>query len=175
MQCMRCRIYRMRQMRCRIHRTHRIHRIHCMQKRNLMSMTVRVLENTPDKRSGTQVCPKCFFTTTVNRFILFYWFAFLIKKKWEAGLILHSKMCFFLATVYTRLWISNWLRAKQNELNWRNLEGYPAQPGLICSSVRHSVHPSVRAQRGIWSKRVFRRMNGNFSFSVRWRNTTIIH
>jgi hypothetical protein len=33
--------------------------------------------------------------STVNRFILFYFFAFLIKKKLEAGLILHSKTCFF--------------------------------------------------------------------------------
>jgi hypothetical protein len=52
-------------------------------------------------------------------------------------------------------------------LTWRNLEGYPAQPGLICFSVRHSVHPSVRAKRGIWSKRVFMRTSGNFSFSIR--------
>ncbi len=51
--------------------------------------------------------------------------------------------------------------------NWRNLEGYPAQPGLIRSSVHHSVHPSVRAKRGIWSKRVFKGTNGDFSFHVR--------
>ncbi len=37
-------------------------------------------------------------------------------------------------------------------LTWKNLEGYPAQPGLICSSVCNSVHPSVRAKRGIWVK-----------------------
>ncbi len=53
--------------------------------------------------------------------------------------------------------------------------GYPAQPGLICFSVCNSVHPSVRAKRGIWSKRVFYRKIGSLSFSVRWRNTTIIH
>ncbi len=34
---------------------------------------------------------------------------------------------------------------------------------------------SVRAKRGIRSKRVFMRTNVKFSFSVRWRNTTIIH
>jgi hypothetical protein len=50
----------------------------------------------------------------------------------------------------------------QPGLTWRNLEGYPAQPGLIHSSIYHSVHPSVRAKRGIWSKRVFMRTNGNF-------------
>ncbi len=33
----------------------------------------------------------------------------------------------------------------------------------------------VRAKRGIWSKRVLIRKIGNFSFSMRWRNTTIIH
>jgi hypothetical protein len=43
---------------------------------------------------------------------------------------------------------------------------YPAQPGLICSSICDSVCGGVRAKRGIWSKRVFMRMNGNFSFSV---------
>ncbi len=30
--------------------------------------------------------------------------------------------------------------------------GYPAQPGFIRSSVCDSVHLSVRAKRGIWSK-----------------------
>ncbi len=44
--------------------------------------------------------------------------------------------------------------------------GYPAQPGLIRFSVCNSVCLSVRAKRGIWSKRVFMRTNGNFSFSV---------
>ncbi len=53
--------------------------------------------------------------------------------------------------------------------------GYPALPGLICLSVCLSVRGWVRAKRGIWSKRVFMRTNGNFSFSVRWRNDTIIH
>ncbi len=62
-----------------------------------------------------------------------------------------------------------------NLLTWRNLEGYPAQPGLTRSSLCNSVCLWVRAKRGIWSKRVFMRTNGNFSFSVRWRNTTIIH
>ncbi len=33
-------------------------------------------------------------------------------------------------------------------------------------SVRLSFCPSVRAKRGIWSKRVFMRMNGNLSSSM---------
>ncbi len=43
----------------------------------------------------------------------------------------------------------------------------PVRSECIHSSVSHSVCPSVRAKRGIWSKRVFMRTNGNFSFSVR--------
>ncbi len=43
--------------------------------------------------------------------------------------------------------------------------GYPAQPELIHSSVSHSVCLSVRAKSGIWSKRVFMRTKGNFSFA----------
>jgi hypothetical protein len=43
----------------------------------------------------------------------------------------------------------------------------PTRSGCICFSVRHSVCLSVRAKRGIWSKRVFTRKIGNFSFSVR--------
>ncbi len=61
---------------------------------------------------------------------------------------------------------------ESTEFTWRNLEGYPAQSGLICSSICNSVCSWVRAKRGVQSKRVFMR---TFSFSVRWRNTTIIH
>ncbi len=57
--------------------------------------------------------------------------------------------------------------------NW--LSVFPAHAQRVYSSFRQSFCPSVRAKRGIWSKRVFMRTNGNFSFSVRWRNTTIIH
>jgi hypothetical protein len=40
-------------------------------------------------------------------------------------------------------------------------------PRPLCKRcVSPSVCPSVRAKRGMWSKRVFMRMNGNFSFSV---------
>ncbi len=51
----------------------------------------------------------------------------------------------------------------------------PTRSKCIRSSVCRSVYQSVRAKRGIWSKRVFMRMNSNFSFNVCWRNTTIIH
>ncbi len=42
----------------------------------------------------------------------------------------------------------------------------PTRSKCIRSSVSHSVCPSVRAKRGKWSKRVFMRANGYFSFSV---------
>jgi hypothetical protein len=58
-------------------------------------------------------------------------------------------------------------------LTWRNhrLPG----PTRINLSLYPSFHLSVRAKRGIWSKRVLIRKIGNFCFSVHWRNTTIIH
>ncbi len=40
----------------------------------------------------------------------------------------------------------------------------PTCSKCICSSVCHSVRLSVRAKREIWSKRVFMRTKGNFSF-----------
>ena len=55
------------------------------------------------------------------------------------------------------------------------LEKCSSSPRVASVFVSLSVCLSVRAKRGIWSKRVFMRMNGNFSFSVGWRNTTIIH
>ena len=73
---------------------------------NLMSTTVRVLENASGTRSGTESLPKCFFTTTVNRFHLLFFSPFSKRKKWEAGLILHSKTCFFCS-----------------QLSWRNTSG----------------------------------------------------
>ncbi len=57
--------------------------------------------------------------------------------------------------------------------------GYPGQPGLIWRKRRLpspsrinlflclSFCPSIRAKRGIWSKRVLIKKIGNFSFSVR--------
>ncbi len=36
----------------------------------------------------------------------------------------------------------------------------PMRSECICLSVSHSVHPWVRAKRGIWSKRVFMRTTG---------------
>ncbi len=85
--------------------------------------------------------------------------------------------------------ITNYDRKKQVQLSGPGgTVGYPAQPGITWRnrrlpsptrinlvSVRPSFCPSVRAKKGIWSKRVFMRTNGNFSFSLCWRNTTIIH
>jgi len=51
---------------------------------NLMSTTVRVLENASGTRSGTESLPMCFFTTTVNRFHIFF-FAFLKKEEMRSG------------------------------------------------------------------------------------------
>jgi hypothetical protein len=39
---------------------------------NPMSTTVRILENASGARSGKESLPKCFFTTTVNRFHLLF-------------------------------------------------------------------------------------------------------
>jgi hypothetical protein len=41
----------------------------------------KFLKTHQKREAGLKVCPKCFFRTTVNRFILFYCFAFLIKKE----------------------------------------------------------------------------------------------
>ncbi len=51
----------------------------------------------------------------------------------------------------------------------------PAHAQQVYLSLHQSFRPSVRAKRGIWSKRVLIRKIGNFSISVHWRNTTIIH
>ena len=57
--------------------------------------------------------------------------------------------------------------------NWKKVP--PAHVQRVYSFLCPSFCLSVRAKRGIWSKRVFMRTNGNFSFSVCWRNDTIIH
>ena len=102
---------------------------------NLMSTTVRVLDNTSGTRSGTESLPKCFFTTTVNRFHLLFFSPFSKRKKWEAGLILHSKTCFFCS-----------------QLSWRNTSG------RIFSPVSPKQVPNVflpgRGRRG-WMERGF--------------------
>ncbi len=72
----------------------------------------------------------------------------------------------FVGTILLYLVLLTWRNLEgypaQPGLTWRNLEGYPAQWGLICSSVCLSVCGWVRAKSGIWSKRAFMRMNGNF-------------
>jgi hypothetical protein len=57
--------------------------------------------------------------------------------------------------------------------NWKKSSSSPRVASVFGLCL--SFCPSVRAKRGIWSKRVFMRTNSNFSFSVRLRNTTIIH
>ncbi len=57
--------------------------------------------------------------------------------------------------------------------NWKKVP--PAHAQRVYLFLCLSFWLSVRAKRGIWSKRVFMRMIGNLSFSVRWRNTMIIH
>jgi hypothetical protein len=44
-----------------------------------MSMTVRVLENTPE--TGLKVCPECFSTTNMNRLYLLIFFCISHKKE----------------------------------------------------------------------------------------------
>ncbi len=57
--------------------------------------------------------------------------------------------------------------------NWKKSSSSPRTASAF--GLCPSFCLSVRAKRGIWSKRVFMRTNGNFSFSGGWRNTTIIH
>ncbi len=57
--------------------------------------------------------------------------------------------------------------------NWKKVP--PAHTQRVYSSLCPSFHLSVRAKRGIWSKRVLMRKIGNFSFGMHWRNTMIIH
>jgi len=73
----------------------------CMQSHeiaNLMSTTVRVLENALGTRSGTERLPKCFFTTTVNRFHIIF-FAFLKKEEMRSGTYFTQQNVFLLFTV----------------------------------------------------------------------------
>jgi hypothetical protein len=65
---------------------------------NLMSTTVRVLENASGTRSGTESLPKCFFTTTVNRFHILF-FAFLKKEEMRSGTHFTQQKVFLLFTV----------------------------------------------------------------------------
>jgi hypothetical protein len=81
----------------------RLHEIACDRMQlheiaNLMSTTVRVLENTSGTRSGTESLPKCFFTTTVNRFHIIF-FAFLKKEEMRSGTHLTQQNMFLLFTV----------------------------------------------------------------------------
>jgi hypothetical protein len=51
----------------------------------------------------------------------------------------------------------------------------PAHAQQVYSFLRNSVCGWVRAKRGKRSKRVLIRKISNFSFSMHWRNTTVIH
>ena len=62
---------------------------------NLMSTTVWVLENAPGTRSGTESLPKVFLHNNCEQISLLFFSPFSKRKKWEAGIILHSKTCFF--------------------------------------------------------------------------------
>ena len=75
-------------------------------KKTFLSRLSKFLKMHREQEAGQKVCLKCFFTTTVNRFHLLFFSPFSKRKKWEAGLILHSKKCFF------------W-----SQLSWRNTSG----------------------------------------------------
>jgi len=82
----------------------RLHAIACDRMRsheiaNPMSTTVRVLENAPGTRSGKESLPKCFFTTTVNRFHLLLFFAFLKKEEMRSGTHFSQQNVLLLFTV----------------------------------------------------------------------------
>ena len=79
--------------------TMRSHAIACdISKKNLSFRTVRVLENASGTRSGTESLPKCFFTTTVNRFHILF-FAFLKKEEMRSGTHFTQQKVFLLFTV----------------------------------------------------------------------------
>ncbi len=56
------------------------------------------LKSYQKRELGLKVCPMCFFKTTVNRFIIFYWFAFLIKKEMRSRTHLTQQNVFLPAT-----------------------------------------------------------------------------
>ena len=79
--------------------TMRSHAIACdISKKNLSFRTVRVLENASGTRSGTESLPKCFFTTTVNRFHIIF-LAFLKKEEMRSGTHFTQQNVFLLFTV----------------------------------------------------------------------------
>ena len=82
---------------------------------NLMSTTVWVLENAPGTRSGTESLPKVFLHNNCEQISLLFFSPFSKRKKWEAGIILHSKTCFFCS-----------------QLSWRNTSGRIFSQCYVC-------------------------------------------
>ena len=66
---------------------------------NPMSTTVRILENASGTRSGKESLPKCFFTTTVNRFHLLFFSPFSKKEEIRSRTHFTPQKVFLLFTV----------------------------------------------------------------------------
>ncbi len=102
----------------------------CMRsrKKTFLSQQSKFLKMHREQEAGQKVCLTSFFTTTVNRFHLLFFSPFSKRKKWEAGLILHSNTCFFCS-----------------QLSWRNTSG------RIFSPVSPKQVPNVFLPAGqIW-------------------------
>ncbi len=78
----------------------RSHAIACdrMRSQTLCRQLSKSLENASGTRSGTESLPKCFFTTTVNRFHIIF-LAFLKKEEMRSGTHFTQQNVFLLFTV----------------------------------------------------------------------------
>ncbi len=85
-------------------------RLHAMllwslQKKNLCLRLSEFLKIHREREAGLKVCPKCFFTTTVNRFISLF-FCLSQKKEIRNGTHFTQQTCFFL-TAFDFYWLSS--------------------------------------------------------------------
>ncbi len=83
------------------------------------------------------------------------------KNSHNATTVLYSKY-----VSNTKTYFPPEIKKLTQQHNWKKVPP-TTRSECICSSVCHSVRPSVRAEKGIQSKSVFMRTNGNFSFSMR--------
>ena len=99
-------------------------------KKTFLSRLSKFLKMHREQEAGQKVCLKCFFTTTVNRFHLLFFSPFSKRKKWEAGLILHSKTCFFCS-----------------QLSWRNTSGRifsPVSPKQVPNVFLPAIEENIK-------------------------------
>jgi hypothetical protein len=70
--------------------------VEAISKKNLCLRLSEFLKIHWEQEAGLKVCQKCFFTTTVNRFIIIIFFAFLKKEEMRSGTHFTQQTCFFL-------------------------------------------------------------------------------